>query len=569
LEKTKVLIIGLDGATLDLMLLWVHEGKLPTLAKLLADGAYGELASTFPPMSAQAWTSFMTGCNIGKHGLVDFLMRKADSYELQIVNATTRDGPTLWGLLSEAGHEVGVINVPMTYPPETVKGLMISGMDAPSLDSAFTHPASLRQELLQAVPNYVIESGGHNYIHGSRQQPERYIQTVLQTAQARLDATLFAMDRLSWDLLFTVFRLTDTTPHWFWKHMDPDHPLHIPGDEAWSTALERVYQVADESIDTLLQACDDDTTVVVASDHGFAPLGERIIYLNTWLHQQGLLSFKGSPQRGAQYLFVNRVLWPAWRGLKRHVPTAPKRWLKRSFPQLERQVRSMLALSGIDWSNTQAYAFEVRPAIWINLQGREPEGIVPPGDEYETLRTEIVDRLHLWRDPIDDEPVVERVYRREELYHGPHLDQIPDLLIQFRAPQGYGYHLRQGNMSDRKSAIGTFSQREFASSLRPNAAHSLHGMCLLKGPFIRRGAALREASIVDVAPTVLHLMGEEIPQEMDGRVLVEAIDPDWLADHPPRYSARRSETRDRDVTTYAKEESQQVEERLRGLGYLG
>ena len=566
--KNRVLIIGLDGATFDLIKPWIRGGKLPALGSLLEQGAHGELTSTIPPMSAQAWTSFMTGCNIGKHGLVDFLMRQPDSYTLQIVNATSRDGDTLWGLLGENGRRVGVINVPMTYPPEEVNGFLVAGMDAPSLDSDFTFPQHLREQLLQAVPDYVIESGGQNYIYGNRKQPERYIQLVLEVAKARLEATRFLMNRDSWDLVVTVFRLTDTIQHWFWKHMDSSHPFHNPGDEVWSSAIERIYQYADECIATLLQGCDDDTTVLVMSDHGFGPLGNRVVYLNTWLRDQGLLSFKGSSRGGAHHLLVQRIVWPVWRGLKRHLPTGIKRWLKKSFPRFERQFPSMLTLSGIDWPNTQAYALEVRPAIWINLKGREPKGIVEPGEDYERLREEIIRRLHAWRDPIDNEAVVDRVCKREELYHGPHLDRIPDLLLQPRARQGYGYHLRHGTLSDRTRAIEVISEQDFAQSLRPNAGHTLNGMCIMKGPILRPGASLSGANIMDIAPTVLYLMGEEIPEDMDGRVLTQAIDPDWLAAHPPRYSTRQIRAKDLDVMTYAEDESRQVEERLRGLGYL-
>ncbi len=563
-----MLIIGLDGATLDLIAPWVREGKLPALSGLIERGAHGELASTIPPMSAQAWTSFMTGYNIGKHGLVDFVMRRPDSYALQIVNAKSRDGATLWGLLGKRGYRVGVLNVPMTYPPEEVNGLLVSGMDAPSLDSSFTFPPSLRSRLLKEVPAYVIESGGHSYLHGHRRQPERYIEMVLDVAKARLDATRLLMSESPWDLLVTVFRLTDTAQHWFWKDMDPRHPFHNPGDARWGDAIERIYRYADECVAALLQGCDDDTTVMVISDHGFGPLGDRVVYLNTWLQQQGFLSFEGAPGGGAPQLFVRKLVWPVWRTLKQHLPTTAKRWLKKSFPRLERRFPSMLALSGIDWPKTRAYALEVRPGIWINLEGREPKGIVEPGEEYEALRTEITRRLYEWRDPIDGEAVVTRVWNREELYHGPHLDRVPDLLLELRRPGGYGYVLQHGNLSDRRRSVQTITAEAFLETLRPNAGHTMNGICLIKGPLVRPGVQLSEASIVDVAPTVLYLMGEPIPDDMDGRVLSEAINPEWFAEHPPQYVAGQARAHDLDVPTYADEESEQVEERLRGLGYL-
>ncbi len=579
-RKAKVLIIGLDGATFNLMMPWMEEGELPALSKLLQKGAHGVLMSTIPPMSAQAWSSFMTGRNIGKHGLVDFLMRQPGSYGFQIVNASSREGETLWGLVSERGYRVGVLNVPMTYPPEAVNGFLVAGMDAPSLNSELTSPPSLRDELLQAVPGYVIEAGEHHLIQGKQKQPARFLQHIVDVADARLEATELLMSKGPLDLMVSVFRLTDTVQHWFWKHMDRSHPFHQPEDEALATAIKQIYQHADRCVATLLEHCDEDTYVAIVSDHGFGPAGNRVLYLNTWLQQQGLLSFEGAPGGEARRVFVHRVLWPVWRGLKRGFPTPIKRWLKAAFPRLERQVQSTLTLSGINWSNTQAYSWEVRPAIWINLKGREPGGIVEPGEPYERLRDDLVRRLLAWRDPKDNEPVVERVFKREELYHGPHLDKIPDLLLQLRLRDGYAYQLGHGTLTDRTRAIDHLSEQDFSDSLRPNGSHTLEGICIIQGPRVQGGVTLSGASLVDIAPTVLHLMGEAIPEDMDGRVLTEALDPGWLAEHPPRFVSREKQAEQRteraplvgsdprDGAGYSDEEGAEVEKRLRGLGYL-
>lgn len=319
----KVMVIGLDGATWRLIKPWIAEGKLPALSNLMAKGTHGTLMSTMQPMSAQAWTSFMTGMNIGKHGLVDFLMRRPDSYDLQIVNARLRDGQSLWQLLGANGRQVAVINVPMTYPPERVNGVLVSGMDAPYLNptarSNFTWPEAFGAELLQAVPDYVIEPGGDNIIFSKNRNPQRFIDEMLAAGQARFDAITYIMENRPWDFLMAVFRPTDRAQHFFWKHMDPQHPFHEPGDEYFADAITQVYEAVDRWLGALLDRVDEETHVVVMSDHGFEPLGKRVVYLNTWLRDQGFLQFRHQQSDNLQSRLlrnfnVSQLLWPIWGG---------------------------------------------------------------------------------------------------------------------------------------------------------------------------------------------------------------------------------------------------------------
>jgi predicted AlkP superfamily phosphohydrolase/phosphomutase len=250
------------------------------------------------------------------------------------------------------------------------------------------------------------------------------------------------------------------------------------------------------------------------------------------------------------------------------MPGGLKNWLKTTFPQTERKVSSMLILSDIDWGQTSAYAMELRANIWINLKGREPQGTVEPGQEYEALRDEIIEKLHDWQDPFTQEMVVERVFKREELFDGPHFDKTPDLLILYRLQRGYGYNHRQGVLSQRRQSIEVLTDKELRDSARPNANHSLNGICLLRGPNIAAGASLRDAEIKDVAPTILYLMGEPIPDDMDGRVLTEALEPDYLTANPIEITAAEDDPRDPNLVAYNDREHQTVQERLRELGYI-
>ena len=366
-----------------------------------------------------------------------------------------------------------------------------------------------------------------------------------------------------------VFRPIDRAQHWFWKHMDENHPLHHPGDERYGDTILRIHKAIDRWVGELLKGVDDDTYIVAVSDHGFEPLGNEVVYLNTWLRDQGLLQLRSRSGRdNVQQMAIKRLLWPIWSQLKRNVPGRIKTWLKQAFPQTERKVSSMLILSDIDWEQTFAYAIELRANIWINLKGREPQGTVEPGQEYEALRDKIIEKLYQWHDPFTQEKVVERVFKREELFDGPHLDKTPDLLIMFHRQGGYGYNHRQGFLSQRTKSIEVLTEKELRERARPNANHTLNGICLLRGPNIAAGVGLQDAEIKDVAPTILYLMGEPIPDDMDGRVLIEAIDPDYLTANPIEFTAAEGSPKDPDLVAYDDHEHQTVQERLRDLGYI-
>jgi len=570
----RVFVVGLDGATFDLIGPWVSKGLLPNFARCMHEGAYGPLESTIPSMTAQAWTSFLTGKNIGKHGLADFTMRRPGSYDLRVVDARLRDGDSLWKLLSDAGKRVIVINVPMTYPPEPVNGMLISGMDAPSVESSFIFPASMRQELLTAFPAYRIEPKGREFLQ--KGQFAQFLENLLAIEETRFEVARWLLRRHPWDFFMVVFRATDYVQHWFWKHMDSDHPQRAPGDEAFADAILQVYQRMDEMLGAFLDELDDDVVFALMSDHGAGPASNTIVYLNTWLRDLGLLRFKTESEKGVvglaarvKRLLVSTILWGAYTELRRQLPSGWKDRLKEWFPQIERKVHSLVLFSEIDWPRTMAYSQELRGTIWINLKGREPQGIVEPGDEYERLCKTLSEGLYELRDPETGETIVEHVYRKEEMYSGPYMDRIPDLIIGFKKKQGkFLYHTGRGALSSRRSPVQTLSAEALRRDLRPNGRHTVHGLFLFRGKPIRRGIEVKGPRIMDIAPTILHLMGQPIPSDMDGKVLTEILSPDFCASNPVQFKETAAQAPHEGTASYSEEEEREIEERLKGLGYI-
>ena len=205
-SSPRVLIVGLDGATLDLIRPWAKDGYLPTFSRLMKARAWGPLESVIPPLTGPAWISFMTGKNPGKHGIFDFIRRGKSDYYGVPINASLRDGDTLWRVLSDAGKRVVVHGVPATYPPEPVNGLMVTGMLTPPGATNYTYPPQLAQELQQAVPSFTMTTEGTAHALGKE---ARLVDALERLTDMNMETLRYLMGRDAWDFFVTVFKETD------------------------------------------------------------------------------------------------------------------------------------------------------------------------------------------------------------------------------------------------------------------------------------------------------------------------------------------------------------------------
>ena len=261
------LVFGLDGATFELFDPWIMVGKLPVIGQCLREGTRSTLRSTPLSNSAQAWSSFITGKNPGKHGIYDFFERVPDGYGVRFLNASFRKGKSLWRLASDAGRRVGVMNVPITYPAEPVNGFLIPGLDAPGMDNRFAYPRGLMDEIDQQVGRYVLEAGIWGYIR--RGKPEAALEKLLEMARVRTATASYLLKTKKWDLFVVVYTATDKAQHHFWKYIDPSRPEFL-STQPHGSAILQVYQQIDQGIARLIQAAGD-ATVIVMSDHGAGP----------------------------------------------------------------------------------------------------------------------------------------------------------------------------------------------------------------------------------------------------------------------------------------------------------
>jgi len=546
---TKVICIGLDGATFDLIKPFIAQGKLPTFKKLMENGAFSELRSTVPPVTASAWSSFMTGKNPGAHGLFDFMQRRANSYDLAPVSALDRDGKAVWDLIGEAGKQVIVMNVPVTWPPQPVNGLLVTGMLTPRKAENYTYPKELADELKNAIGEYIIYS---DEVY-SKGRGEIFLQALKHSADQRTKAAEYLMQKYPWDFFMLVFPETDTVSHGLWSAYDSSHHEHDPVQAAkFRDGILEIYQHIDSLIARLISNVQPPTSILLMSDHGHGPV-RNFLYVNNFLAQRGYLKFKPNIASQAKRIAFQLGLTPRLvynillkLGLGKLRRTLDKRRGGRGLLK-----RFFLSFADVDWSRTRAYSIGYIGEVHINLRGREPQGIVAPGDDYERTRDQVIADLRALRLP-DGTPLIEHIWKKEEIYHGAHVAQAPDILFLPRNLETI--------------AFGDFefgSNRVIEKSFGVSSSHRMNGILVASGAGIKNAGEFANASLIDLAPTILHLLGLPVPTDMDGRVLTEALE-DARAVAYGGTSEGSTVTRD----GYSEEEEQEVIERLADLGYI-
>jgi predicted AlkP superfamily phosphohydrolase/phosphomutase len=370
-----------------------------------------------------------------------------------------------------------------------------------------------------------------------------------------------------------LFGESDGSGHQFWRYCDPNSPLFSDQPGVRDSIL-RVYKELDRQTAELLALVPADTLTLMMSDHGFGGVGDWVIYPNAWLQQQGLATLRRA-RRGLGGNLLNRLkMWgvatlPAWL----------QRKLYRSFGWLLGRLEARVRYGMIDWSKTEAYFDEnpYFPVLRVNLKGRQPGGIVEPGKHYEEVRDRCIRALESWRHPQTGEPIVEKAYRREEVYSGPYVELAPDIVPKWALLKGYSYSYR----SSAKAPAGLWieqidphradSQRFYTGK---SGTHRDHGIFLAQGaPTVREGVAVDGARIIDLAPTILHLLDVAVPEDMDGRVLEEIFTAAYNTEHPVRTSDAPAFApaawQPEEVEVYSAEDKAIIQQRLDELGYGG
>lgn len=491
------MLLGLDGATLDLLLPWAQQGLLPHLASLLERGACGPLRSTIPPITPCAWTTMMTGTNPGRHGVFDFILPKTGTYGRRITTAADRKRQPVWLLANQRGLTCGVVNVPTTYPPDDIQGYMLSGMmGAPAYKPDVVRPESLFAELQEAVGGFPMDPVSKTS-HG-------YSLAALDAQTANREAAFtYLLQTHPTDVFIGVVNYVDHIEHFFFG----DPALDSEGRHV-DDMLLYAYQAADRLLGALLEHCGPETHVLVTSDHGAGPL-QAYLNMDRLLVDCGLLRFKSRQAESGEG------------GLLRKLAHCTPDWLRARLPKSLRR-RGMEIMrreyeGEVDWQQTKVFRRSTSFGLDLNLQGREPEGTIAP-DQYEAARDDVIATL---LQALEQYPQVGpvRFYKREELYTGEQVPLAPDIIV---APAEYAVEITASPHPDASVALSLEDMTRLNAPKRYKiGSHRMDGVFIAAGPSVTPGATLHDAQLADVTPTLLKLAGVDVPEGLDGRVLEE------------------------------------------------
>jgi len=553
-DELKLLVIGLDGATFDVIRPMIATGELPNLAALMEQGSSGLLESTIPPFSPPAWASFMTGMNPGRHGIFSFVNFNPLSYahlDSKSVTACSLMGHTFFDILSQAGYRLAVLTVPITYPAWAINGYMVAGAPCPDTETGLAYPEGFAAELPRR----------YTFLSTFWSKPNaEIIAGLYDMMDHRTALALQLIDEKGLDALVLVLGATDRAQHNFWRYYDSAFAskLGLAREADYDDVIPDIYRRADAALGRLLSRVGEDTLVFIISDHGGGPAATQVLHTNAWLGHQGLLSVKRSQDTLVSGL--RRAVMAARRGLGAQVEHRLRGLLPARVVEGGRALVRNVAQ--IDWSATQAYRFPMYPpaeGIVINVAGRQSQGIVQPGEEYEQLCDRILDQARQLVDPGTGQPVVAHAYSRQELYQGPHAERAPDIVLMLSEDYRCGANVHP-------PLITPLAPSDLS---KVNGEHRMHGVLLARGPMIRPNAWLHDARLVDMAPTLLYTLGIPVPEDMDGIVLQDLFSPIYLEAHPVQYADRGAAgdigTVDSDLTP---EEEEQIRRQLERLGYL-
>lgn len=531
----KTLIIGLDGASFTLLDPLMEEGIMPFLKKFIASGCRGELTSVIPPLTPPSWTSLATGCRPATHGILDFLQFESPtSRYIKWISFRDIRRETIWSIASRSGRRVGCLNFIAMNPPPPISGYIIPGFVSWRFLKKSSHPKNLFNRL-EAIPEFDAKEMALNFreeekaVKGCQNEEyESWILLHIRRERQWFRVVRYLMQNDPCHLLGVIFDGLDRIQHVCWRFLDPacfTQPLTAFEERTRQLCLQ-YFQELDQFLEEMANLAGQETNIFMVSDHGFGPT-EKILYINQWLCEQGFLKWKEN----------TRILEDDGESLG-----------------VESPYRSLLHL---DWKKTKAYAPTASSnGIVIQIAGKRGEDGISPTD-YPQFRKELMEKLEReCLDPLTREPLIKKIWTKEEAFFGEACDLAPDLTLVLQDSGFFSVNPSDGYFRHRSQIRGT---------------HRPEGIFAATGPAIKKAAVLNHLSMIDMAPSFLYSLGIPIPEDMEGQVASQIFDKAYLTGHavekggltisPERYHQGSYPTEDA-------EGQEQIMLRLKSLGYI-
>ena len=457
-SRRRVVVVGLDCATPKTLFEDFIE-DCPNIKKLMSNGAYGRLRSTDPPVTIPAWMVMATGKNPGKLGVYGFRQRKNHSYTNYYLNTSySIKEPTIWDILGVNGLKSCVLGTPPSFPVKPINGCMICGFIAPDISSEYTYPSELKQEIKENIGDYILD------IKFRTDDKDLILKDLYKMTEIHFKTVKYLIKTKEWNYFQFVIIGLDRVHHSFWKYYDKNHHKYVPGNK-YESEMKKFYQYLDYEIGEILKLLDENTIIMIVSDHG-AKAMKGCISVNMALEKMGFLKFKTKPKSGTK-------------------------------------IRD----ADIDWQNTYVWGwggYEAR--IFFNIKDREKKGIIKKED-YDNLREKVAEELKKIRDDKGNQ-MNTKVFKPEKLYTTLNGDP-PDLLVYFddlnwRSAGTVGY----SSMYLKENDTGP-----------DDAVHDYHGIFIIYDPKKKIGMQLETKNLLDIAPTILNIFGIDIPEDMEGKII--------------------------------------------------
>jgi len=513
----KIFILGIDGASYDLIKRYMASDKLPNFQKLEKVDSFAKLDSTVPPHTAPGWATAFTGVDPGQHGVYQFWDTQAVNYEGNLMGSNDFAVEPIWHLLNRHGIKTGVVNVPMTHPPHKVDGYMISWPLSNTL--RYCEPPEMLIGIAKNKGHYVSD---YVTMYDGKMD---YIDRALEFTRKRVKTCEYLINNTEWDILINIFTEVDRVAHFYWQYMDKES-LEYDGDveEKYVKAIENIYVEVDRALGEIIKLLPKETPLIILSDHGFGK-GEFNYYIQTFFMDKSLLQIKevqtsAEEVKGAENSNTN--WFEVWHDGKKYE---------------------------VDWTKTIAYmAAPGSYGVNINLKGRQAQGIVEEED-YEKYRDLLIKEISSITHPTTGLKLFPKVLRREEVYFGEQVKNAPDLIV---IPENYGIMLH--HVSKPGVLIGSPEQK---------GMHRNEGIIGIYGDNYELTSKFKNARLEDISPTILAYFGVTKPQYMAGETLCK-----FHNGQTEKAMLKETYVKDEKKVSYSEKEVAEAKEGLHALGYL-